>query len=205
MPVTVPAQLSVADGAVTVTEHSPVASAIVGADGARLSSTVTCAVAVATLPLISVAVRVTVFNPIGVWLPRSETLSVGKTSHSEDSVGKPAPGLVDTPLVTVDFLTNVAFTVVFGPLVHALPGSSPILPKTSNRVPPVVAVVGFLTNATASSPLKLITVGDIKSYEVVTPPLLLTITYVAPLARLKLGRTKPADTLTAPLLYKRNA
>ena len=41
MPVTVPLQLSVADGADTVTLHSPVASAIVGADGAVTSSTIT--------------------------------------------------------------------------------------------------------------------------------------------------------------------
>ena len=41
VPVTVPAQLSVAVGAVTLTEHSPVASVRVGADGAVTSSMIT--------------------------------------------------------------------------------------------------------------------------------------------------------------------
>jgi hypothetical protein len=81
-----------------------------------------------------------------------------------------------TPFITVDFLLNVASSVVFGKFTQAVPGSSPILPKISTKVPPVVVVAGFLTRAKASSPLKLITVADIKLYVVIMPAPLLTIT-----------------------------
>ncbi|MBK7346991.1 MAG: hypothetical protein IPI98_08830 [Chitinophagaceae bacterium] len=60
VPVTDPAQLSVAVGAVTVTAHSPVASAMVGAAGAVTSSTITFCVAVDVLPLPSSNVQVMV-------------------------------------------------------------------------------------------------------------------------------------------------
>ena len=53
VPVTVPAQLSVVVGAVTVTEHSPVASAMAGTAGAVVSSTTTVCVAVETFPYLS--------------------------------------------------------------------------------------------------------------------------------------------------------
>ncbi|MBK7346988.1 MAG: hypothetical protein IPI98_08815 [Chitinophagaceae bacterium] len=61
VPVTDPAQLSVAVGAVTVTEHSPVASGKdAGAAGAVTSSTITFCVAVDVLPLPSSNVQVMV-------------------------------------------------------------------------------------------------------------------------------------------------
>ena len=65
VPVIVPAQLSVVVGAVTVTEHSPVAAASVGFTGLVTSSTTTVWVAVAVLPLPSVTVQVTVVVPSG--------------------------------------------------------------------------------------------------------------------------------------------
>ncbi len=74
VPVTEPAQLSVADGAVTVTEHSPVASAIVGAVGTVLSTTFTLAVPEATLPCISVTVSVTVLTELIECVPSPEIL-----------------------------------------------------------------------------------------------------------------------------------
>src|SRR5258705_10977616 len=63
VPKTLPTQLSVAVGAVTVTEHSPVAVLSTGNAGAVISCTVTVALHVAVLLLPSVTVNVTVLAP----------------------------------------------------------------------------------------------------------------------------------------------
>ena len=63
MPVMVPAQLSCAVGAVTVTEHSPVALAKVGETGDVTSSTITVCCVVLLLPLPSLKVQVMLYDP----------------------------------------------------------------------------------------------------------------------------------------------
>ena len=59
----VPAQLSCEVGAVTVTEHSPVALVNVGATGGVTSSTITVCCAVLLLPLPSLKVQVMLYDP----------------------------------------------------------------------------------------------------------------------------------------------
>ena len=62
---------------------------------------------------------------------------------------EPVPvGLTSMPTWTEAFRTKVLSSVEKVPLVQAVPGSLPILPKISILTP-------FLDNATASSPLKV--------------------------------------------------
>ena len=66
VPVILPAQLSLAIGAVTDALHSPVTVTSVGATGAVTSSTTTVCVVVDVLPLPSLKLQLTVYVPCAV-------------------------------------------------------------------------------------------------------------------------------------------